>query len=149
MKAKSEIPAEGGSSAAHALQPAEPALEWWMTPRRDDPWYEKHDECVAEVNAAASRFNRVSYALRDLPRDERMDATRCALEKWSKAVAAWEACYPYENLEMPCCEHCKRSLFHCNCLSHLPCMVCAGKRWFHCYEDIPLWFPGCCVCERV
>ena len=149
VKFKSEHAAEGGSSVARTDEHAELALEWWLGPRRDDPWFEKVDACEAEVNAAAQAFNRVSCAVRDLPRDEYRNAVRGAYAKWSKAVAAWEACYPHENMEMPCCEHCKLSVFHCPCVSSLPCKVCAGKRWRLGYADVRLWFPTFCVCERV
>ena len=83
VKFKSEEAAEGVSSAAQTLQHAELALEWWMAPRRDDPWFQKVDACEAEVNEAAQRFNRVSYVTRDLPYDEHMDAIRGAFAKWS------------------------------------------------------------------
>ena len=146
VKAKSEIPAEGGSSAAHALQHAEPALECWMAPRWDDPWFEQLDACEAEVREAALRLNRASVALRDLPHDEFRDATFWPWMKWSKAIDALEACYPHENVEMPCCQHCERSVFRCGCVSSLPCKVCGGERWFL-FHDVPLWHPGICMCE--
>ena len=138
---------EGGSSAAHVLQPSEPALEddWWMV-LPDDPWHEQREACEAEVYAAARRFNRVSYALRDLPHDEYMDTVRGPYAKWSDAVAVWEACYPHRWMEMPCCVHCKYSVFHCVCVFSLPCKVCAGQQWNDCYADVPLWLPGFWVC---
>ena len=139
--------AEGGSSAAHALQPDEPALEWWMAHRRDDPWFEKVAACEDAVNAAAREHNLVSFATRDLPRHLYLEAGQCSYSKWSSAVAAWEACYPHENVEMPWCEHCKCSLMHCACVSPLPCKVCAGQRWLMMCADVPLWFPGLCVCD--
>ena len=66
IKSEVQVAAEGGSSAAHALQPDEPALEWWMAHRRDDPWFEKVAACEDAVNAAAHEYNLVAYATRDL-----------------------------------------------------------------------------------